>query len=52
MTRVEKKDLLKYRLLGFLPQDQGAAAWMKWVVGLIRRVTPWGGRVFLIPDYL
>jgi hypothetical protein len=35
MPRVEKKDLLKYRPLGCLPQDQGAIAWLEWVVGFI-----------------
>jgi hypothetical protein len=35
MPHVEKKDLLKYRLLGCLPLDQGAAAWLEWVVGFI-----------------
>jgi hypothetical protein len=32
---VEKKDLLKYSLMGCLPWDQGAGAWLKWVVGFI-----------------
>jgi hypothetical protein len=38
--RVEKKDLLKYRLLGCLPWDEGAAAWLEWVVGFIGGAKP------------
>jgi hypothetical protein len=52
MPHVEKKDLLKYRLLGCLPQDQSPAAWLEWVVVFIGRAKCEGERVFLISDYL
>jgi hypothetical protein len=39
---VEKKDLLKYRLLSFLPWDQRAASWLEWVVGFASRETSRG----------
>jgi hypothetical protein len=37
---VEKKELLKYRLLGCLSRDQDAAAWLEWVVGFIGGAKP------------
>jgi hypothetical protein len=37
---VEKKDLLKHRLLGCPSQVQSAAAWLEWVGGFIEGATP------------
>jgi hypothetical protein len=52
MPRVEKKDLLKYKLLGCLPWDQSAAAWLEWEVGFIGGASCVGGKEFLVSNYL
>jgi hypothetical protein len=42
IPRVEKKDLLKGQTAGLALRDQGAVAWLEWVVGFIGEAKPWG----------